>query len=112
MLYEVITELPANGSLFVVFDAVTSQTKVAEHFTQSENLKFKTAWKVRFETTQQTVSSYSLFDWSKSDNPEIKYYSGTAVYDNTFEYKGKASQVMLGLGEVCNLATVKINGIA
>ena len=63
---EVELELPANGSLFVVFGAAASQTKVAEHFTQSENLKFKTEWKVGFEKTNQTVASYTLFDWSKS----------------------------------------------
>jgi len=108
---EVELELPANGSLFVVFGAAASPTKISEHFTLSENLKFKAAWKVRFEKTNQTVISDTLLDWSKSDNPKIKYFSGKAIYSNTFEYKGNASQVMLDLGEVCNLATIKINGI-
>lgn len=108
---EVELELPANGSLFVVFAKTATQTKTVEHFKNSENLSVNGNWTVSFEKINQTLTVDSLFDWSISDNPKIKYYSGTAVYNNTFNYKIKAHPIMLDLGKVCNLATVKINGI-
>ncbi|MFP3681954.1 hypothetical protein SB725_33225, partial [Pseudomonas sp. SIMBA_041] len=44
------------------------------------------------------------------DDFKIKYYSGTAVYDKTFQYKSKNEKVFLELGTSGAAAQVFING--
>jgi hypothetical protein len=51
-------------------------------------------------------------DWAESKNDSIKYFSGTATYKNTFmnvDFK-KDEQIFLDLGDVGNMAKIKING--
>lgn len=62
----------------------------------------------------QTVARRKLFDWSKEEDKQIRYYSGTAIYKTTFSWKNKqqkGQEVYLHLGTVYNLATVYVNGI-
>ena len=76
-------------------------------------------WNVRFLKNNQQLNQTMLFDWSSSVNPLVKYYSGTAVYSTTFNIKTdnlkqadeQTRPVCLSLGKVCNLATVRLNGI-
>jgi hypothetical protein len=76
-------------------------------------------WDIRFLKNNQQVNQTMLFDWSSSVNPLIKYYSGTAVYSTTFSINTNnlkqadehTRPVCLSLGKVCNLATVRLNGI-
>lgn len=72
------------------------------------NVSFDPAWggpeQIRFD---------KLVAWNTHPNPGIRYYSGTAVYKNSFDvqpdqYKDK--RVWLDLGEMYNLAEVRING--
>lgn len=56
-----------------------------------------------------------LEDWSKRPEQGIKYYSGTATYHKTFDLPASAihhpqSAIYLDLGEVKNLARVRLNG--
>jgi hypothetical protein len=54
-----------------------------------------------------------LKSWIKFDEPGIKYYSGTANYTKSFTLTAeeiKNRQVMLDLGNVQEMASVKING--
>jgi hypothetical protein len=48
-------------------------------------------------------------DWSRSDDPQLKYYSGKATYKMAFSLPA-VSYVKLNLGEVMVLADVKVNG--
>lgn len=70
-------------------------------------------WTVRFEKTDLSVTSDSLFDWSTSEDARIKYYSGHTTYETSFkinklkDYKGH--RIMLNLGDVQNIATVYVN---
>lgn len=54
----------------------------------------------------------ALFDWSTSDDKDMKYFSGTKTYRNSF--KLKKSQIhegmVLDLGNVSNMANVRVNG--
>ena len=54
----------------------------------------------------------SLVDWTKRPEPGIKFYSGTAVYRKSFDapasFGGKS--VWLDLGDVRELAEIKVNG--
>lgn len=73
------------------------------------NIKFK--WNVNFSKNNQSIDTEKLFDWSKEENPLIKYYSGTAIYKSSFSWNDIQGKVLLDLGNVCNLATVRVNGI-
>ena len=48
-------------------------------------------------------------DWSRSEDPQLKYYSGKATYKMEFSLPA-VSYVKLNLGEVMVLADVKVNG--
>lgn len=43
---------------------------------------------VTFLATGKTVVRKDLFDWSKEEDEQIRYYSGTAVYKATFLAEG------------------------
>jgi hypothetical protein len=56
-----------------------------------------------------------LEDWTKRPEEGIRYYSGTAVYRKSFDLpksqiSNLKSQIYLNLGQVKNVATVKLNG--
>lgn len=71
-------------------------------------------YKVYFLSGGITVERSGLFDWSKENNDKIRYYSGTAVYQTVFSWKGKLKKnekIWLDLGKVCDVAAVRINGI-
>jgi hypothetical protein len=54
-----------------------------------------------------------LKSWIKSDNPGIKYYSGTVRYEKSFSLTPqeiKSKKLVLNLGNVHEMASVKING--
>lgn len=71
-------------------------------------------YEVTFKATNKTITRNELFDWSKEEDEKISYYSGTAIYKTTFERKSnpkEGQQVYLNLGKVCDLATVRVNGV-
>ena len=75
-------------------------------------------WEVAFDPKwggPEKVTFETLEDWSKRPEAGIKHYSGRATYRKTFELSaaqvGRAgSQLTLDLGDVRNLATVRVNG--
>lgn len=77
----------------------------------------KGRWEVHFDTAwggPGNVTFGKLISWTKSADKGIKYYSGTAVYKNTFKLRAgeinKNCLIQLDLGILYNVATVKING--
>jgi len=78
----------------------------------------KSSWKVSFDPKwggPANVIFDKLEDWTKNSNDGIKYYSGTANYHNTVQIPenvvtDKNIDLILDLGEVNNLARVRING--
>ena len=122
----------SNGSWFVVFRNKTSGNVQTSNNTtnnateqamsgssrSSVLLTIDQPWKVSFKPTYAPAfeSEFkTLTDWRENGNPGIKYYSGAAVYENTFTYKPKkkerAKDVCLDLGSVKGMATVRINGV-
>jgi hypothetical protein len=71
-------------------------------------------WKVTFQRTRptpKTVELRSLESWSKSSDPDIRYYSGIAIYETRFTLSESASAGwQLDLGEVADLCEVELNG--
>jgi hypothetical protein len=71
-------------------------------------------WEVQFDTAMggpEQVSFPELIPWNRHADEGIRYYSGEAVYRKTFSLDGTPERrVWLHLGEVADLAHVKING--
>ncbi len=106
-------DLNSYESVFVVFgnnapSDVANQLQPMESYSVTD-INFK--WNVSFPKNNQSINTEILFDWSKSENPLIKYYSGTAIYQSNFTWKDTKEKVFIDLGKVCNLANVRINGI-
>lgn len=74
-------------------------------------------WDVRFQQARgapEHATFEQLSDWSKNDEPGIKYFSGTATYEKTFTLPtGLTSEGLrqfLDLGNVEVMAQVTLNG--
>ena len=71
-------------------------------------------WVVTFQPGRGAPDSVvlpQLADWSKSAEPGVRYFSGTATYRQTFKLPAKpAKGLVLDLGEVRELAEVIVNG--
>ncbi|MDR2382565.1 MAG: glycoside hydrolase family 2 [Prevotellaceae bacterium] len=79
--------------------------------------EINTPWTVTFESDKikrgpsEPVVFDKLQSWTQNEDERIRYYSGTAVYSNTFTLDIKPSEkVYIDLGRACNMAKVKING--
>jgi hypothetical protein len=80
------------------------------------------AWQVSFDPQwegPESVTFDSLIDWTKRPEDNIRHYSGTSVYRKKFEVTsmpgkgmpGKGAKLLLDLGEVHEIASVKVNGL-
>jgi alpha-L-rhamnosidase len=71
-------------------------------------------WEVGFDEAwggPASVTFEHLEDWTQRPEEGIRYYSGMATYRKTFDApKGKRGDLYLDLGEVKNLARVRLNG--
>jgi len=103
--------LSVSESVFVVFDNANIDTKAELTSEIPTSTELKGNWNVTFLSSKQSVSTDKLFDWSKSENPLIKYYSGTAIYNTNFNNISKSKAFCLNLGKLSSLATVRVNGI-
>lgn len=101
---------------FIVFSGkatVTAYTKPVR--SEKTVLSITTPWKVAFQANHgapATATFDKLISWSDHTEAGIKYFSGTASYQNTFNLPAvaKGAQYILDLGEVKNLAEVLVNG--
>jgi len=109
-------ELAPAGSLFVIFRAPAAQHPAtgAANFPKFEPVAtLDGAWQVAFDPKwggPARVEFAGLTDWTQSAAQGIRYYSGTAVYRKTF--KAPTDATVLDLGDVRELASVKLNGKA
>jgi hypothetical protein len=74
-------------------------------------------WAVAFQPGRgapPSITLNQLSDWSTSDDPGVRYFSGVGTYTKTFQvgpdWVSKGSRVWLDLGNVKNLADVTVNG--
>ena len=126
--------LPANGSLFVLLfspdgpgslagtgAAVTTPKAV---LSKGRVQPIKGKWTLRFDSSlggpSGPVALKALISWTQSRQKAIQHYSGVATYSTRFNWqplqKGggvsgiKKPAVWLELGEVKNIASVRLNG--
>ncbi|WP_214073523.1 glycosyl hydrolase [Mucilaginibacter sp. dw_454] len=108
------------GSVFVVFRKPiaatakgTTRSNYASYITKAT---LKGSWELHFDPKwggPAKIKIDSLMDWTRFDDYNIKHYSGTAIYNKTFNV-AKADvgkKLLLDLGEVHEEAVVKVNGI-
>lgn len=72
-------------------------------------------WTITFEEgrggPKKPVVTEKLFDWIESENPQIKYFSGNAIYTAKFNIdKLPEDQTYIDLGDVMVMAKVRVNG--
>ena len=110
-------KLAAYESGFVIFRTSNPKTQRGGNFPQRRIIATLNApWNVSFDPRwggPKSVRFDRLDDWSKRAEEGIKYYSGQAVYKTSFDAPANLSNnsgYSLALGEVRDLASVKLNG--
>lgn len=109
---EVKMDLAAE-SAFIVFSEPTDALSGTAPAREEKSIDLNVGkWNVKFDTTGREIVSDSLFDWTSSEDNDVKYYSGTATYATTFKAPkfGKNDRVMLNLDGLHDVATVVVNG--
>jgi hypothetical protein len=96
---------------FIVFNEKTIVNGVVIA-TKKETIlpQISTPWKVSFN--DKNVTFNALTSWADNADVDIKYFSGTATYENTLKVAsvGKTAKFEIDLGDVKNIAEVIING--
>ena len=111
--------LEAWGAVMVVFRRHTSETAHAVADPVATPVATLTGpWNVGFQPGRgapRSITMDELSDWSQNRDPGVKYFSGVGTYTHSFkappEWFKKGSQLWIDLGDVKNLAEVKVNGI-
>ena len=111
------------GSGFVVFRGAPAPSGGTNDFDLNfpalkPVLTLDQPWSVAFDPKRggpEQIAFETLQDWSQRPEDGIKHYSGKAVYRTTFAAPGfgerpNGRKIALELGEVKNLASVKLNG--
>ena len=72
------------------------------------------AWQVQFDPARggpaEPVTFRRLQDWTRSSDPRIRYYSGTAVYTKAFRWRPSRRRQYLQLDGLDWMARVVVNG--
>ncbi|QNA43465.1 glycosyl hydrolase [Lacibacter sediminis] len=107
-------------SVFIVFRKAInnkSTVNIAANYPSATTLvNLKGPWMVKFDSLQRGPSSPVVFDtlmdWTKSGDDRIKYYSGTAIYNTTFNLDKLPAHnnISISLGSVTAMAKVFVNG--
>ncbi|WP_255373057.1 glycosyl hydrolase [Chitinophaga sp. YR573] len=115
-----LTSLPlkfdAYQSYFIVFAKDSLPASTHKNFSTNTVINTLTGpWQVSFDPKwggPGQVHFDELKDWTLRPEDGIKYYSGTAVYNKTFDLPeiNSSSKIYLDLGEIYNMARVKLNG--
>lgn len=116
--------MPPEAALFVIFRGGTPSASTRQDGPNLPRVEphstLALTWDVQFDRQlggpEAAVTMPALTDWSESDEPAIRHYSGTAVYSAQWDLPDAVSlsqqqkRCWLDLGEVHNLASVTLNG--
>lgn len=103
--------LSPHQSIFIVGSCGTETLPNVNFVSDTSEINFAEKWKIYFKNIDSSIVSEKLFDWSKAEDLRIKYYSGSAVYNSSFDYNGENSNVYIKFDSIFNVAAVDINGI-
>jgi hypothetical protein len=111
-------KLPPYGSVFVVFRGTPSRQPAFEVGPLTELMEITGSWRLSFESGRGAPPSATfdkLISWPDHADPGIRYFSGTAKYRMKFDapagWKRAGRVVSLDLGQVKNIAHVRLNGV-
>ena len=115
-------ELDPCGSTFVVFRkpiASNATGKGLTNYPRDDGIQHTLSgpWEVSFDPKwggPEKVIFDQLVDWTTRPEFGIKYYSGIAVYRKRFDIRialAKGERLLLDLGELHEVAAVRLNGI-
>jgi hypothetical protein len=115
---DVIVSLEKDESVFVIFPFAEAHYATVEtrRATSLRETAIAGPWRVTFfpKTGEKpfTKTFDKLVDFSRQNDFNVKYFSGTAVYKNNFKCKmqNADSRIILDLGTVYDMAEVEING--
>jgi hypothetical protein len=113
-------ELAPMESAFIIFrhDAKSAVSAGSNYAKAAQTQTIDKPWTVKFDSKMRgpvnPVIFNTLSDWSVNANDSIRYYSGSAFYNNTFTLASikKGQKVFIDLGMVKAIAKVTVNGIA
>ena len=114
-------EFAPYGSMFIVFrkpaGVAPGGTRNSPIFTPVHEIAGP--WRVGFDAKwggPQSVEFAELISWTRRPEPGIRFYSGAATYRKSFDLpealRRPGELIFLDLGEVKNLAEVRLNGKA
>jgi len=105
------------GSTFVVFDPAQNGKPQAPAGKTLESIELKGPWEVTFEKNRgapERATFDELKSWTADTRPGIKYFSGYGTYKKEFTVPDSMlaanRRVVLDLGQVGDVAHVKVNG--
>jgi hypothetical protein len=106
------------GTVFVVFRKASSETSHAETaVTETTAATVDGPWTVAFQPDRGAPASITmnkLASWTESADEGVKYFSGSGTYTKTIEasadWFANGAKLYLDLGDVKNLAEVRVNG--
>lgn len=101
-------------SLFIIFRVSDASLPVADFSDGREALVVGGPWKVSFEkdrgAPEEGITLESLESLSEHAVDGVRYFSGKALYRTLFDAPG-VKKAMLDLGEVRDIARVRLNGV-
>ncbi|WP_029906779.1 glycosyl hydrolase [Prevotella sp. 10(H)] len=114
-------KLDAYESVFIVFrdkvSAAPASSSADINFPEPQIMAdLNSGWSLTFDKQKrgpaEPVKMDKLEDISTNENPDIKYYSGTILYNNTFNLADKPAddRVFINLNNLSAMAKVKVNG--
>ena len=97
-------------AFFIIFkDRAAANAYTKPHVTETTLAQIESPWKVRFDNKNLVFDKLS--SWAENTDTDVKYFSGTATYENSFNLKAKAKGAyIIDLGDVKNIAEVMVNG--
>lgn len=113
---EIPLKFHKNESLFIILKGELGELSgnLGENWTSYTTKKvLDEHWQLQFDPNynglNEAIEIDSLFNWSDHNDAKIKYYSGTACYSKTFNYKGSTKDVWLNLGDFSDIAEIFLN---
>ncbi len=114
-------KMSPNDAKFFIFSKHLPKAAVGETFTATDDLsEFKRKslsvggpWHVTFEKSlgaPESADFPELKSYTLSENPGIRYFSGTASYTRTVDIEKVPEHLVLNLGDVRNIAEIYVNG--